>query len=278
MRERLGGRWPALLAVTCAATVALAGCGDAEPASARAPQLTAEIIQSNLDKSLGAVRVSVENHGQAAVRIDDLVLRAAPFPDRPSEYESVLLPGRRINFRVPYGTPDCTGADPGLGRVVAEIRAAGEQFVIDVDDSQNALAGLLEQLCGRQRLAEIADVTLGHRWTLTPDGAAAIGSIEIRRLSTGPAVALVKLGGSVVFTLQPVDERQPVAMLAGGQGAVSVPVRAVPVRCDPHALAEGKKNYVFPMWLTVDGEEGEIHVELQAELGVQNVMRTLCPG
>jgi hypothetical protein len=238
-------------------------------------RLTATVIQSNLDLSRGTLRVRVTNEGEAPVRIDDLTLTAPPFPERTSQDHAVIQPGRRINFRIKYGEPTCSGPTPTNGPATAHIVTDGGEADIDDDDALNVLRRLLTLGCGRQRLAEVVEISLAEAWTPVSGGRALLGGLELRRVGAGPTVTLEAVGGSVAYTLHPIDDAEPVATLEPDQDALSVPLRVVALRCDPHARAEGKKNYVFPLWFSLDGGP-QIHVEVRGDTSVQSAMDTLC--
>jgi hypothetical protein len=262
--------------VVCAAAGSLLfGCAGEQTGTEPSVQLSATVIQSNLDLSRGTIRVQVTNAGEASVQVDDLTLAAPPFPERTSRDQAVIQPGRRINFRVRYGEPTCSGQTPTMGPASARLVADGHDAQVGVEDSSNVLRRLLGLSCGRQRLADVVEVGLGETWTPVPGGQALTGSIELRRVSAGPVVTLEKVAGSVAYTLQPVDDAGPIATLESDQASLSVPVRALALRCDPHARAEGKKNYVFPLWFSLDGGP-QIHVEVRGDVGVQSAFDTLC--
>ncbi|MGH8824685.1 MAG: hypothetical protein ACRDVN_09435 [Jiangellaceae bacterium] len=266
------------VAVALAAVIAalVTGCAGPDETTRPTPQLSAEVIQSNLDLSRGTLRVQVTNEGEAPVRIDDLTLAAPPFPEKSSQDDAVIQPGRRINFRIPYGEPTCSGQTPPTTEPAsAEFIADGRDANVTVDDSSDVLRRLLTLSCGRQRLAEVVEFSLDQTWTPVPGGQALLGGVELRRVGSGPTVTLEQVAGSVAYTLQPVDDADPIATLRPDEDALSVPLRAVALRCDPHARAEGKKNYVFPLWFRLDGGP-EIHVEVKGDTGVQTAMDTLC--
>jgi hypothetical protein len=263
------------IAVCAVVGILLSGCAGGDTTTEPPVQLTATVIQSNLDLSRGTVRVQVTNQGEAPVEVDDLTLAAPPFPEESSQDRAVILPGRRINFRVTYGEPTCSGPTPTTGPAAARLTADGHATQLSVDDSSDVLRRLLSLSCGRQRLADVVEIGLGETWTPAPDGQALMGSIELRRVGGGSVVTLEKVAGSVAYTLQPVDDADPIATLEPDQPSLSVPVRAVALRCDPHARAEGKKNYVFPLWFSLDSGP-QIHVEVRGDVGLQSAMDTLC--
>jgi hypothetical protein len=258
------------------ATVLFVGCGNSPEPAVSDPELRGRVIQSNLDQSLASFRVQLLNDGPEPVDVSDLVLHIEPFPDAASAVDAVIRPGRRIDFRVVYGEPTCSGATPTPAAATAEAVADGRPVEIAVEDSHDVLKRLLTLYCDRQRLAEVVAVSLGEKWIPDPAGGALLGTIELRRTGGDAEVTMVHMSGSVVFRLQPARPAEPIAVLGTEQGALSVPVRATALRCDPHAFAEGKKNYVFPVWLGFAGGPQEVKVELKVDVGMRATFDSLC--
>jgi hypothetical protein len=271
---RRGAAWAA---ASCVAALLVVGCAsDTEPGVPE-PELRGRVRQSNLDQSLATIRVQVLNDGPEPVDVGDLVLHVPPFPDAASETDAVIPPGHRIDFRVVYGEPTtCSSSTPTPAAATAEALADGRPVEITVDDSQNVLSRLLTLFCDRQRLAELVKVSLGESWTPDPSGDALLGTIEFRRVGGDAAVTVQTIRGSVIFLLQPTRPVEPIAVLRAEQDAISVPIRATALRCDPHALAEGKKNYVFAVWLGMAGGPQEVKVELRVEVGIRPTFDSLC--
>ena len=241
-----------MVAVSAAAVLAV-GCSAAAEPEEPATELSGRIRQSNLDQSLASIRVQLRNDSPEPVDVKDVVLHAPPFPDVASDDDATIAPGRRIDFRFVYGEPTCSGATPTPEPATAQALADRREVDLDVEDSQNVLRRLLTLYCDRQRLAEVVTVDLGETWTPDPAGDSLLGTIELHRVGGDDEVTLERTSGSVVFRIEPASMAEPVAVLEAGQDAISAPVRATALRCDPHALAEGKKNYVFAVWLGLAG-------------------------
>jgi hypothetical protein len=265
-----------LVAALFATAAVSAGCGGTPESAEPAPHLAARVLQSRLDQSIGSIRVQITNEGAEPVHVDDLVLHAPPFPDTASEDDSVIRPERRIDFRADYREPTCSGATPTPDPATAEVVVDGRRVQVDVEDSQDVLRRLLALHCSRQRLAEVVTVSLGRSWTPEPAGDALLGTVELHRVGSGLAVTLERLSGSVSYGVEPVRPAQPVATLAAGEDTVSVPVRARAKRCEPHARAEDKKKYDFPMWFGLAGAQEAINVELHADPGLRTALELLC--
>jgi hypothetical protein len=273
MRRGTAGR---VVAVSAVAALAVS-CGAAAEPEEPAAELSGRIRQSNLDQSLASIRVQLRNDGAEPVEVEDVVLHAPPFPDSSSETKSTIAPGRRIDFRFVYGDPTCSGATPTPEPATAQAVANGRRIEVDAEDSQDVLRRLLTLYCDRRRLAEVVTVKLGESWTPEPAGDVLLGTIELRRVAGAAEVSVQRMMGSVVFQIHPVTPAEPIAVLGAGQDMLSVPVRATALRCDPHALAEGKKNYVFAVWLGLADGPNEVKVELVAEPGLRPTFDSLCP-
>lgn len=266
--------------VAVSAAVALAvGCSTtAEPEEETATELSGRVRQSNLDQSLASIRVQLSNDSAEPVDVDDVVLHAPPFPDVASDDDATIPPGQRIDFRFVYGEPTCSGATPTPEAATAQVVADRRRVEVGVEDSQNVLRRLLTLYCDRQRLAEVVTVELGQTWTPDPAGDALLGTIELHRVGGDAELSVERTSGSVVFRIDPVSTAEPAAVLEAGQDTISVPVRATALRCDPHALAEGKKNYVFAAWLGLAGGPHNVKIDLTAEFGVRPTFDLLCPA
>jgi hypothetical protein len=268
-------RHSAAWAAGTVAAIVFVGCANNGEPEVSEPELVGRVRQSNLDQSLSSIRVQVLNEAPEPVDVSELVLHVPPFPDAASEVDAVIPPGRRIDFRVVYGEPSCPSA-PTPAAATAEARAGGRPIEFAVDDSQNVLRRLLTLFCDRQRLAEVVTVSLGERWTRDPAGDALIGTIELRRVGGDADVTIHAIRGSVIFLLEPAHPAEPIAVLDTEQDALSVPVRATALRCDPHAFAEGKKNYLFAAWLGLTGGPQEVKVDLKMDVGLRPMFDSLC--
>jgi hypothetical protein len=79
----------------------------------------------------------------------------------------------------------------------------------------------------------------------------------VRRTGFKGTVTLQEFTGSILLEVLPTPLREatpkPYAVLAPGRSEVSIPIVVDGERCTPHALAEIKKPYVFPAWVSLDG-------------------------
>jgi hypothetical protein len=79
---------------------------------------------------------------------------------------------------------------------------------------------------------------------------------------TGEAVVMDDAVGNVIFNLV-LRESHPVLGVTDEEPVASVPVTIRADRCDPHAVAEFKRPYVFLSWVAVgDGEPVPVELVL----------------
>lgn len=203
------------------------------------------------------VEVAVTNSGEDPARILSVDLDSTAFTDTPAvSFDSTVGPGRRRDLQVPLGDAACDAVeseDPtaiahlvvdGVGRVALEIDPAPLQEIADDE-------------CGRARVFEAADIAFGDEWAVEDD--VLIVPITVRALGDSP-VTLEQVAGSVIFVVEavaPVDGSTDRVELTAEPGApeaeTSVRIRAE--RCEPHAVAESKKTFVFPIWVRVADDE-----------------------
>jgi hypothetical protein len=102
--------------------------------------------------------------------------------------------------------------------------------------------------------------------------------VVVERGAEDIAVTIQDLTGSVMYAITTAGPR-PLGTLAPGQRRLAIPVTATPGRCDPHAVAEIKKPFVFPAWAKLgDGEKlyTEIVVSDADKKRLDTMLRRVC--
>lgn len=210
----------------------------------------------------------------ATMQLDTPLFELAP----PTERSMLLLPGgREVVASVAYGAPRCDGdADDVFEAVV--VLDSGEAVRVPAPEKFAGIIGRLHaRECGAEAVREAITLELGDEWEV--EGSTATGELVIEARRPGGEAAVEQLAGSVIFELQPargdpiveVDEETPRAM---------VPVTLSAERCDPHALIESKKTFVFVAWVRVDDAE-TVPVELtpdEASRAVLDDIFATCMG
>ncbi|GAA4556196.1 hypothetical protein [Planotetraspora kaengkrachanensis] len=213
------------------------------------------------DETAHVLEVSVRNDTTTPVRFQDVQLVTASFAKLPPErVDTTLARTPRTDIRIPYGEARCDPARIPAVRpatVVAHLQVGNgplQKVIFSVPHPDATLTGLLNAECGAFILRESADVTFGDTWTRK--GKVLSGVLTVTRKHGDEPVAIDDLGGTTHFNIRPVSgERHPVVVLEPGTRSLEIPVEVTPARCDPHAFAEAKKAYLFPVWGTVGSGE-----------------------
>jgi hypothetical protein len=64
------------------------------------------------------------------------------------------------------------------------------------------------------------------------------------------------MNGTTHFIVTPAH--RPLGTLEAAQQRLEVPIELTPGRCDPHAFAEAKKAFLFPVRATIDGGQERV--------------------
>ena len=266
------------LALLLGATIlgGIAGC--ATPAATELPDdISVSVYQSRSDASAGLIDVRIVNGSSDPLVLIEARLETTQYAE-PATWSrgTTLRAGATVDLRLELPTPVCptpTDAEPlvTLAFETPDGREGMARFV--ADDPIGTLTKLSEQDCiafevGRVAVVEPASTL---EWapgegepalldiTVTPTGSA--GTLEIMRANQTVLLALADEAGGVV-TSAPLDIR----VTAGSAPAV-LPLRLVPNRCDPHAVAEDKRGTFFPLEVrTSGGANGVLYVPVSDEV------------
>ncbi|GAA3658158.1 hypothetical protein GCM10022224_021830 [Nonomuraea antimicrobica] len=242
------------------------------PAATPPPGVSVSLAQWRSDEPVHELQVAVRNTGDTSVYFADLQLVSASFTTLPPQRADAAI-GRteRTDLPIKYGPAKCS--PQGLPQVrpatvVAHVRTGSEalrEVVFSVPHPDPLLARLLRDECSEFLVKQAASIEFGPEWTETDaefgsgagDGASRVmrGDLVVTRRGTG-AVTLNDVGGTTHYIVTP--ESRPLGTLAAGARRLEVPVELSPGRCDPHAFAEAKKAFLFPVRATVDGGEERV--------------------
>jgi hypothetical protein len=210
-----------------------------------------------------SLEVAVRNDTTTPVYFSDVQLVSASFATLPPQkVDTTLGQTPRTDFPIPYGEARCDPVKiPAVApaTVVAHLRVGTEplrevRFAIPHPDP--LLSQFVKAECGAFIVRQSADVTFGDSWERA--GKALQGVVVVTRGSGDEAVTIQDLGGTTHYNVVPLSGRhRPVIVLRPGESRVEIPVRVTPARCDPHAFAEAKQAYLFPVWMAKG--DGETH-------------------
>ena len=262
-------------------TTGESGAGTSPPADARPAETSAESLKVSVERPryLAArrmIEVILVNEGGSGVTVETLQLDSPLFehtePTRRSGGGVVLDAAQRVDVPVPYGKANCESA-PGAEHV--RLQVAGKTERLPIIGGRDDLARLREEECNRAAIAAAADIGFGAQWKRVgaPDEYTFQLPLMIRRRgASGARVTIETVAGSVIFSLGTLDpERDPVLVLGADQARASVSVRVRASRCDPHAVAESKKSFRFPMYVALGKAQAQ-YVEVEAKGAVRRVL------
>jgi hypothetical protein len=230
--------------------------GPAAPPTTPALHVTAE--QWRTDEVARNLAVALHNDGPKPIRVSRVQLDLPSFTGAGTVEREALLPvgGLRVDVPVPYGTGTaCSSATPrsAPSRVVVDAAEEGapvRRVTLDLPYPNTLIDRLLRQDCQIARAARSVALTFAP-WTSTPDGRLRGGLVVTRAGGADPsAVTVADLDGNVLYNLTP----DRLGELPAGAPAVTFPLLADVLDCDPHAVAEVKKPYEFPVRLTLAGD------------------------
>lgn len=257
--------------------LALAACGPAAPT----PQLSATVFETRFDPPLGQLHLRISNESPDAVRLLSAELRTSAYPqaigfDRPQAVPS----GAARDLPVTLGTPDCTDLEEALATTTIRVAiespdGSPRQWELPVTDT-TVFAATLERDCrgaalaGHVALAPPAEL----RWSpgtgtpavlefvATPTDAAGSATIH----SVGPTTLL-----GIVDAARARATPLSIDLVVDARSSpTTIPVRIVPARCDPHAIAEDKQGTLIPFDIdTSEGAQGQVRIAVSDDVRAQ---------
>ncbi len=279
------------LAATAVAVLALGNgyvvqraTGDTTPDTATdavaAPRLRVTAEQWRTDEVARNLAVALRNDGDVPVRVSRVELRLPSFTGAGAVPTEALLPvgGLRVDVPVPYGTGTaCAAASSAPSHVVVDAAPEGgptSRMTLPLPYPNVLLDRLVRQDCQIARAARSVSVGFAP-WRPTRAGWLRGGLVVTRAAGAGSApVTVADLGGNVLYNVKPVQ----LGALPAGVRTVTFPLVADVVDCDPHAVAEVKKPYEFPVRLVLGSENVPTTVTVSAadRLTLDTLLRRRC--
>jgi hypothetical protein len=242
------------------------------------PGIEAEAVRQRTDEAIGdQVQVRITNTGTEPFTVTSVALDSPGFAPMPArEAATEFVPGRLIDLPVKYGEPRCdVAAEPAAARLTV-VRPDGTVEDLRVPLAAEIMTRIHEEECAVVALLEVVDVDVVD---LVDEDDALTGSLRLARRAGDEPVQVARVGRSVILDVA--GEELPTEM-AGDDDELTTPLVFTSATCDPHALAETKKPYVFPLEVTVgDGEPVVLDLPVSDELRArleELVDRVCLPG
>lgn len=254
--------------------LALAGCahGPAPDAGARSRDtpsygpavdgMVALAWRTRLDDAEGGrFQIKLTNTGSAPFTVLATSLDSPGFTQLPpNPRETVFRPGARIDMPTPYGPVSCDAgvmAEPAYA-VLEVLRPdkAREQVRVPMPSYYGVLTRVHEEECVAVAIAEAVTVELlDSRLVGSGSDQVIQATLQLTRRASEQSIAVTDVVGSMLYDL---EEREGVRLpvdMAPQQAVLTVPIDIAPATCETHVIAETKKPFTFPLWLSLAGAE-----------------------
>jgi hypothetical protein len=258
------------------------GAGAEDPAtSSTSPEhdggLQAFMERSTLFDPVRALAVRVRYEGEHDVQLGAIQLRSPLFePVAPQRRDPIVRAGGGlVTMPLQFGAARCDAKADGPPELLTD--ADGHDVVVAIEENP---PGLLEDLHAREcAVAAVrADVELrfADNWVRTGPMRAE-GDLELVQRHPGVAAALDDLQGNVVFNAETgsagdtADQADPLVEVSDDQPSGKVHVAISASRCDPHALIEYKRTFIFVAWIVL-GDEESVRVDIEADGEARRVL------
>jgi hypothetical protein len=248
------------------------GAGASAAGDAPGP-LTATLQRSTLFETRRSLRLTVTNGGDRDLQIAAVQLSSPLFEPAPPQVRDVTVAASdRVAIPLPFGTPQCDDVADQPPELVARI--AGEEVRVAIEERpDNLLAGLNDIECGASAVLASVDVHLGDTWTPT-EARTIEGEIELAQRDSGVRAVLEEVRSNVIFGVSTADSAGPPLEVSDDAPSAAGPIAITAVRCDPHALIEYKRTFIFSTYVALDGGE-PTRVDIEAEGGARRALEEL---
>lgn len=238
--------------------------------------------QNREDPAKGQFQVQLHNDTDGRYDLTSVQFRWAGYTTPVVERTAVIVGGQTVDLPVPFPGATCAGDGtiatmPSLDEATVLLGLAdGTEVTMPVVDQFHLARRLYLEDCERQMI----DAQVGIEWIDLHeeefDGRpVTAGSLRLTRRTGTGTVTVHSVSNTVPYEFVAVDTAagEPVAVLPDGVDEVSVPVRFLESRCDPHALAEVKQPTKFIAQITLG--DGSAHPYIvYPERSYWNAMRS----
>lgn len=236
----------------------IAGCGNSTDSPPDGVSMTLQ--QWRTDPAQHTLQIAVRNESQTPVHFADVQLVTGSFEVLPPHrVGSTLRRTPRTDFEISYGRARCPKdrlPEVAPAEVIAHLRVGDEslhEVRFPLQHPNPMLVKLLEQECTAFLVRQSADFAFGGDWKRAGDELH--GSLVVTRTGGQKPVTLQEIGDTTHYRVHPRKPGRPVAVLAPDRAELRIPIKLYPSRCDPHAFADAKQAFLFPVWVAVgDGD------------------------
>lgn len=249
----MGRRWS-----WCAEATILVALATGCQGSGETLPLDVTVRQGRVAATRGMIEIGLAPAGSAPVEITSLRLEDPRFAQVPPTRRDTTV-DRLLYVPVDIGQAICgSPAASTVAAVALGVPGSDEPVTLPLDaHGDEQLAQRHQAACKREAVLDAVAIRFAPSWRPTGQPATARGALTLDRLASQEPITLAEAQGTVIFVLE-VPGRRPgedIARLGRGEDHVEVPVEVSAARCDPHALIESKRTYVFQAWVAVGDDE-----------------------
>lgn len=287
-RRRSGTRSPlaARVALVCAllGVLMLSGCAPEGGLPVEGRGLDVELRQNRDQYAAHTAIIRISNTSQDPVVVTSLEVSGSAFTEATTRERTSAVPaGQTKDLAIVLPRADCDAtADRLQAGVVLHLDDGSTVSIDALPDPTNALPRIHATDCTATRVAALATVSAAPTVRLKGSGPTTVAVLTISVIPTGGPgrLELVELRSTVLLQPAPsapggtTAEAWPLHVVVDASSSpLTIDIRIVPTRCDPHALAEDKVGTLFPLVVRIDGgEESVLTLPLQA--GTAEALKT----
>jgi hypothetical protein len=281
----------AALVVAWVVAAGIGGCGgsqsardqDVEPeTSAGRAGLTATLQRSTLFETRRSLRLTVRSNSGEEREIGAIQLESALFEPVEPEARNARVPpaGRPVVMGLPFGTVRCDGHNGGGGDAAEDNAAVlladvdGHDVRVPIEQRPNDLLVELHGTeCAAAAVLADVDLRLGDTWRPT-DPRTLEGELDLSQRRDGAEATVQAVDGNVIFTVSDATASPRALAVSDAHPSASAPIAITASRCDPHALIEYKRTFIFTASIQANGDE-PARVDIKAEGAARRALEDL---
>ncbi|RAK34578.1 hypothetical protein B0I29_111180 [Actinoplanes lutulentus] len=254
-----------------------AGTGDSPPLDL---SVTAE--QWRVHEVNRQLAIALHNNGPVPVQVRRVEPVLPSFDgETPADTDAVLpVGGLRVDVPVPFGTGGCAPTQAAPSQVIVDARPEGatawQRVTLDLPNPNPLLDKLLAIDCAAQKVRESVTLRFGSWQDLGAGGVRGSLVAERTAAATG-TIRVTELDGNVLYRLA--FPGSVAAEVTAAQPAAAIDIVVTPLRCDPHAFAEVKKPFEFPVHVALDDAEplvSTVPVDEDDKSALDTMLRRIC--
>ena len=230
--------------------------GATPPTASDPDQLAAELPQYRHNRAQHQIQVKVANSSSSVVTVDRFSLLLPGFEVAgAAEPATELAAGHRVDLPVDYGPAICDAGDPvpatGTPQMALWLDGAADPVTIQAQDAGGLLGRLAAQECATRAVTDALPMAFDPTLISAGSGSAPVttGVLHLGPVTGGQPVRVEGLDGTTLLAITTTG--LPLQLSVGD--TLDLMVQVMPQRCDPHAVIESSRGYLFRVLAGLQG-------------------------